>query len=253
MQTLDLLGVVITCSFGTIVGLLTSWLLLLANATHLDLGTRLIILLRCISWRNIIIISHQFPRLLDQSSMASALLHLKAVVVHLDNRLLRIIFIIVILLLLLLLAHNLLLLSLLLLLLLRLLLLGLLRGLRLLTLILFALFSFHFLLTHTFLLILIAFFLSSGFFLFFGFFRLLLLAHQLLLGGLLLIFILLLLALIALSALLTGNAKNLHHVRRGVNTGSCGPKHLLQEEVCLFRLVTSDDLRWLTVDLLADD
>jgi len=96
-------------------------------------------------------------------------------------------------------------------------------------------------------------FLSSSLLLLFSFFRFLLLAHHLLLGGLLLILILLLFAVVALFALFASYAKNLHNVRRRVNASGCGPKHLLQEEVCLFGLVTSDDLRRLAVNFLADD
>jgi len=125
--------------------------------------------------------------------------------------------------------------------------------LRLLSLTFFSLFAFHFLLANTLLLILSTLFLSSSLLFLFSFFSFLLLAHHLLLGGLLFFLILLLLAVVAVVALFASYAKNLHNVRRRVNPSSCSPKHLLQEEVCLFGLVTSDDLSRLAVNFLTDD
>jgi len=79
-----------------------------------------------------------------------------------------------------------------------------------------------------------------------------LLATLLINGGLFTTFVFALGLLLAFFlAFLLVDAENLHHVGSSVDACGSSSKHLLQEEVRVFGLVASDDLRWFAVDLLA--
>jgi len=255
LQTLDLLGVLLLALVLLPLALLS--LLLLANAAHLDLGTSVFLWLLLSRW-HIIVISHQLPCLLVESSVSFTLLVLElllwlmhllliVIVVVLSSVLhrVRVSF-----------AHDVSLSALLLFLLLpgtggfflRL------HGSLLLLLLTHDSFLLFLLLAASLVLLTL---LLLGFFLLP---LLLSLSFQLPLAFLLLELSLALgvlstvvtrrTLLLLLSFLVPSNAKHLHNVRSGVDASGSGAEHLLQEVIRVFGFLACDDLRRLTIELV---